>query len=486
MLTGAYICFFVILGPVDIYWTSLPSGNINSVECAGDVNGDGTEDCFAGSCEGTSMGVYCLNGLNGETIWHNSSIPGPFLSGCLRTAGDIDLDGTQDLAIGNGINPAITLLSGADGSIIWSALQTNPIVYIERCSGPAPGDAVVLATTNSGYGNCTFFALNGTDGSFLWNSPSSSTQDEWIKVTVGDVSGNGWSEMGYSVDRGSVMNGYVCVRDGYTGVLLHGASNCYFGTMDICDTPLPCVAVSSFGWDPVMFAEDMIIGTTVWSSNDDNLSFSNLTYVPDLSIPGYEYPEIIGWGSNLAVLLSGDTGNYYDWYVFSNNIVTLDVYQEEDTWKLAALTASTLYCPDLASISPPVEPFVCLPGTPGTDFCFLNSDLFTAPLICVGINGTGPGACAIRSTWQVENDQTVDLQLSSATHVRIVSIPSQGGISLEILSDSKVQILDLSGRRVAGDLLSAGEKSFFQLPPGVYIVIDETLGCPVGKATVLR
>ncbi len=42
-----HAAFFMILflGPLDIHWTALPTGQI-SVECAGDVNGDGTEDCF--------------------------------------------------------------------------------------------------------------------------------------------------------------------------------------------------------------------------------------------------------------------------------------------------------------------------------------------------------------------------------------------------------------------------------------------------------
>ena len=83
-------CIVLVLGPMGIEWTSLPTGQI-SVEFAGDVNGDGTEDCFTASSEYNASGVFCLDGLTGEILWQNNCIPGVWLTECLRTIGDINL-----------------------------------------------------------------------------------------------------------------------------------------------------------------------------------------------------------------------------------------------------------------------------------------------------------------------------------------------------------------------------------------------------------
>lgn len=212
-----------------------------------DVNGDGTDDIFAGADEALGYGVMCLSGISGDTIWTNDSFPGSYTTGCLRTIGDIDLDGVADLAVGTGIQYAVTTFSGATGDVLWSSNQDNAVHFVQRAIGPDPGDVSVLATKVYSWDYCTFFALDGQTGNPLWSTSAISTLDSWIRVTEGDASGNGWSEMGYSIDRASAMNGYVTVRDGHTGVVLQSSVGMYFPSMDICDSSIPCLAVSNWG-----------------------------------------------------------------------------------------------------------------------------------------------------------------------------------------------------------------------------------------------
>ncbi len=226
---------------------SVSEGGFAEVQCAGDVNGDGTEDIFAASKESAGHGIHCLDGLTGEAIWSNTSVAGVADRGCLRTVGDVDLDGTPELAGGAQSPSRVFLLCGATGEQIWSTPQDRPVEYVQGTQGPNPGDVAVLASreTVSRFGS--FFALNGQSGSELWSVTSFSTDDHWIKVTETDINGNGWSEMGFSVDRGSAWDGFVTVRDGFSGDQICGQSTIYFGTMDICDSPVPSLAVSHFG-----------------------------------------------------------------------------------------------------------------------------------------------------------------------------------------------------------------------------------------------
>ena len=246
----------IISSPQEILWTAFPDGGFTAVQCAGDVNGDGTEDIFAASLENTGFGIHCLNGLTGAVIWSNQAAMGVAGPGCLREVGDVNLDGVPELAAGWSGSPSVFLLCGATGTQLWNLPQDKPVEYVEGVVGPEPGDIVVIALKDPVNYGC-FFAIDGQSGQELWYKWTGYTQDHWIKVTETDISGNGWSEMGHSTDLGSVMSGYVAIRDGYTGELLCSQSTCYFGTMDVCDSPVPSLAVSHFGNLPSTWMVDI-------------------------------------------------------------------------------------------------------------------------------------------------------------------------------------------------------------------------------------
>ncbi len=211
-------------------------------------------------------------------------------------------DGIQDLAAGTGLTPAITVFSGADGSIIWSLPQEHSVAYLEKSEGPNPGDVVVLVLGNDGSDWCYFYGLNGQNGESVWSDPYPiSTLDEWMKVTDMDVNGNGWSEMGMSIDRGSVMSGSVPLETVIQVVNIR-MRNMLFPSMDISDSPIPCLAVSHFGWNPDFWVDNLLVGFTVWSIEETDFISQNLEYIPNISGPGWPYPELIAWAITKQLL----------------------------------------------------------------------------------------------------------------------------------------------------------------------------------------
>ncbi len=476
----------IFLGPMGIEWTALPTGQI-SVECAGDVNGDGTEDCFTAASEYNGSGIFCLDGLTGEILWQNDTIPGVWLTDCFRTVGDVNLDGILDLAAGTGLTPSITLFSGADGSIIWSSPQEHKVAYIEKSNGPTPGDVIVLVLGNDGSDWCYFYGLNGQNGEPVWSDPYPiSTLDEWMKVTDVDVNCNGWSEMGLSIDRGSVMSGGVSVRDGYTGESIYGCGTCYFPSMDLSDSPIPCLVVSHFGWEPDIWVDNLLVGITVWSNEEADFIAQNLEYIPNISGPGWPYPELIAWGYGEATLIMGNQGNYEDSYVFPSDIVTLDVFQDTENWKLVALTVANLHCPILTLTDPQTEPSIPLPSSPATDLCLLESDQFPTPLVCVAMAGSSLGVCAVRTSWQVQIEENENVPIYEEASIRLSSSPCIGGIGIFCKVSAEVCVIDITGRSVTDISMTDGEEAFIELPPGVYFLGDRNTNTSFQRAIVLE
>ncbi len=476
---------FLILGPMDIEWTALPDGQI-SVECAGDVNGDGTEDCFSASSEDNGAGVFCIDGLTGEILWQTDFIPGVWNTECLRTIGDVNLDGIQDLAAGTTLPNSVTVFSGVNGEVIWSSSQEYPVKYIERATGPSPGDAVVLVLTKLGTDWLIFNGLDGLTGEQVWNNTySNSSLDEWIKVTDADINGNGWSEMGCSIDRGGAMSGYTTVRDGYTGELLYFSSAMYYPRMGLSDSPLPCVAVCHYGDAPDLWVDDLTSATTVWSIDYVTFPAYHLDFIPNVTGSGSPYPELIAWGDTYATFIIGDNGSYVDSYVFPAPIVALDDFEDTQTIRITALTEYSLHCPVLAQTTPPTEPSINLPSSPGTDFCLLESDQFPTPLVCVSMNGSGPGVCAVRTSWQVQVDENHTEPIQETPSISLASVPSTGGITVISSKPVELVLVNISGRVVDEVALTGSDELFIELPPGVYHLVERSTGMSLQRAIVL-
>jgi len=477
------LLLYLVAEPPGILWTACPAGQIVAVEPAGDVDGDGTDDVFAAAEESSGYGITCLSGLTGDTIWHNDSLAGALSTDCFRATADADLDGVADVALATEYPDAVFLLSGASGELIWTAPQDHPLTFVQQSSGPGAGDAAVLCTRTYPGNYCTFFALDGQDGSELWAGSQLATLDDWIRVTDSDVSGNGWSEMGYSMDRGSVMNGCVTARDGYTGEILHSSITMYYGTMDICDSsPVACMAVCSWGDYPSMWLDHLISGVNVWESND--LYFSNLCFTPNITGGSAPYPEVVGWSGTGMTLIRGDDGFCQDSYQFPASIKSFDFFWTHSSCKVALVTSGSFYCPDLEFVSPSIEPHVDLPGGGGCDLCLLDSDLYPTPIAAVAMSAGGCGVCAIRTSWPegVQEPATAPVN----PRFRLRANPGYGGIRLQLDEPPLyASVLDVSGRAVEAIRQTAPGPLFLPLPAGVYHIVEKDTGRGSTRAVVL-
>ncbi len=474
----------IISGPQGILWTAFPEGCFTAVQCAGDVNGDGTGDIFTASLESMGVGIHCLDGLTGAVIWSNQSALGVAGPGCLRTVGDVNLDGVPEVAAGQAGSPRVFLLCGATGAQIWSSPQDKVVQYVEGIVGPEPGDVVVLAMKDAVSSSGGIFALDGQSGQELWFQWAGSTQDAWIKVTETDISGNGWSEMGYSIDRGSVWNGSVMVMDGYTGELLCGQSTCYFGTMDICDSPVPSLAVSHFGYLPGTWMVDIPGEEPVWDTGEEEFCFPNLNFIGNVTGSYSPRADLLCYGSLHIYLISGDNGYHDDGYPLS--AVATDCFHDGSQWRLAALTAGTFNAPPLVFSSPATTPQTQLPNSPGSSMCLFESDQYPTPLVAVAMAGTtGPGICVIHTSWPVANGGTYSEPVPAQVPVSLVECPGRGFLTAQGIAGGEAVILDSAGRVVGKVMLRPGEREAFHLPPGVYLLVDSSTGVLLQRGVVL-
>lgn len=385
--------------PPEVQWTAWPAGGIVDVECAGFIDGDSTEDVFAASGEAPGHGVMCLSGATGVLLWHNDSLPGIAGKGCLRSIRDVDEDGCRDVAVG--FTSGVAVLSGSTGEVIWSVGQTHPVCWVETANGPQPSDTYVLVNRRDSYWtSCA--AYGGRGGPYQWETPYVATSVDYVRATGEDYNGSGWSELVITVNRQSVSSGWEDVVDGADGSMFHREYTVYYGTADVCDTPMPLLVVSHFGYIPVMWAWSFESGSVVWSSDDYELSFSRVLILPDITGPPCPEREVLGLSGTHMTLVSMDEDyvGWYGQYTFPEAVKELGYYCEGDTWRVAIVTQTGFHCPELEFLSPSTEPSITLPNSDARDLCLLDSDLFPTPMAAVAMeDSAGPGVCAICTSW---------------------------------------------------------------------------------------
>ncbi len=249
--------------------------------------------------------------------------------------------------------------------------------------------------------------------------------------------------------------------------------------------PIPCLAVSHFGWNPDFWVDNLLVGFTVWSIEETDFISQNLEYIPNISGPGWPYPELIAWGYNEATLIMGNQGNYEDSYELPSDIVALSVFQDAESWKLVALTAASIHCPLLTLTDPQTEPSIALPSSPAKDMCLLESDQFPTPLICIAMDGSSPGVCAVRTSWPVHTEEKTNLAFSERASIRLSSSPCIGGIGIICEVSAELRVVDITGRIVSDISLTEGEEAFLEMPPGVYFLYDRNTDTSFQRAVVL-
>jgi outer membrane protein assembly factor BamB len=470
-----------------VLWTALPDLDIAAVASPGDVNGNGTDDLAAVAFSVGAGGLWCVDGRTGATLWF-SDLPGVSGADCLCGAPDLNGDLVGDVVAGTCDGPTpgrgrILAISGADGTVIWET-DTDPdctICAVASSPGP-PGELPVIHASVLVDVWLTFLTLDGADGDTLW-SITHATLDYGIH-TMADFSGNGWGEMGYSVDRGSVTSGFCRVHDGRTGDILYQTGTMYYGRMALTDSPGPIIAVGQFGFEPELRAAFVSTGTPIYQLDSDGYASWNLRFVNGIQEGTLPSPVLIGWEAGEMNLICGITGIVGDKYVFPSNLVGMAPFQTGICeWELAVLAGETFHAVVPSLDAPDTGPSCPLPAMLGKDLCLMPSDCYPTPLAGIALSGSGPGLCSIVTSWP-EGIEGEENPLTDPW-IRLLANPGCGGIHLQVGRGSgRAVVLDITGREVAGIEPGEAGNTFLRLPPGVYLVIDGQNGELLFRAVV--
>ncbi len=199
-------------------WRAHLGETVYSVRRLGWVNWDPYPEVVCGTSPYTgTYYVKMLDGSDGSVIW-NTEVDNVVFS--LNAIEDLDGDNINDVAVAAAFG-GVYALSGADGSVIWHVPGMGINYYLEvtvDLNGSGYDDILVTSVTG------TFYAYEGSDGTIIWQQPLGS--NVLSLSAVPDITGDGIADAVCGI-----MSGSFYAVDGTDGSILfsytHGGGYSY-------------------------------------------------------------------------------------------------------------------------------------------------------------------------------------------------------------------------------------------------------------------
>ena len=195
----------------------------NAIADAGDTDRDGVDDIISGAngLPGVGAGhAYLYSGRTGKLLHSWSGKPGDSLGSAVSSAGDVNLDGYDDVAVGASGAGAVYIYSGRTGALLHEL--DGPVGYGSGL------DRAPLQLIVGGANQAHVYSLFGERFS-LAPPLGASNFGTFFVAGVGRVDGDLWPDF-YVGDYGANGgNGWAGVYSGRDGKLIYGWPG---GTMD--------------------------------------------------------------------------------------------------------------------------------------------------------------------------------------------------------------------------------------------------------------
>ncbi len=269
----------------------------------GDINADGENEIVLASSDGD---IYALD-IDGGIIWTVSGV-GPYYAN--PGIADIAGDGINEVLIGgyyqNTGDPDLYAINGEDGSLLWVFTTSDKGAPTEKGfeAGPAfydiSGDGALDVLIGSW--NHNFYALDGTDGSILWES----AYGHFLRIIspIGDIDKDGNDEVlvadNHAVTRLFEMDGSLDweITAGF-GI----ATNPVFADVD--GDSWDEIIMFSHGWAAMNIPGSLRVfnhdGSLLWTNEDYQFFYSTPTV---FDVDGDGILDIINVDSNDQILVA--------------------------------------------------------------------------------------------------------------------------------------------------------------------------------------
>ena len=293
-----------VLWAVDLRPAGGPTAaNVLAVDWLPDVTGDGVPEALVAA--GEALGeVRLLSGADGSPLWSHAA-GGPAADA--HPTGDLDADGRPDVLVAGGVaSPFVRALSGLDGSVLWDVTLSAPgsvVAPLPDVDGDGLPDVAVGLFAQPA--PC-LQGRSGADGSALWEA-SYVIRDLTSIIGISDVEGDGRPDIAV----GSFDNAISAVTSlaGLTAWRYESSTNDTGTMLSVANAG----DVDGNGWDDVLAGGmdqravliDGALGYVHWIQNVR----SRVTAVARLSDQtGDGYPEFLVCGQVSEVVFDGTSG----------------------------------------------------------------------------------------------------------------------------------------------------------------------------------